>query len=60
LIGRYLITLYYNISPPFAKVIAQSKNMRAFVRMNLKPIIRFLKSNRALEEGEQQREKRNR
>jgi hypothetical protein len=45
LIGRYLITSYYNISPPFARVIARSKNMRAFVRMNLKPIIRFLESN---------------
>lgn len=45
LIGRHLITLYYNTSPPFARVIAQSKNMRAFVRMNLNPIIRFLESN---------------
>jgi very-short-patch-repair endonuclease len=45
LIGRYFITLYYNTSPPFARVIARSKNMRAFVRMNLKPIIRFLESN---------------
>jgi very-short-patch-repair endonuclease len=45
LIGRYLITLYYNISPPWARVIARSKNMRAFVRMNLKPIIRLLESN---------------
>jgi very-short-patch-repair endonuclease len=47
LIGRYFITLYYNISPPFARIIARSKNMRAFVRMNLKPVIRFLESNSA-------------
>jgi very-short-patch-repair endonuclease len=42
LIGRYFIALYYNTSPPFARVIARSKNIRAFVRMNLKLIIRFL------------------
>ena len=44
LIGRYFITLYYNASPPLARVIARSKNMKAFVRLNLKPIIRFLES----------------
>jgi very-short-patch-repair endonuclease len=42
LIGRCLIALYYNTSPPLARAIAPSKIMRAFVRMNLKPIIRFL------------------
>jgi very-short-patch-repair endonuclease len=45
LIGRYLITLYYNLSPPLARVIARSKNMKALVRLNLKPIISFLESN---------------
>jgi very-short-patch-repair endonuclease len=45
LVGRYLINLYYNTSPPLARVISRSKNMRAFVRMNLKPIIRFLESD---------------
>ena len=45
LIGRYLITLYYNTSPPLARVIARSKKMKAFVRLNLKPIIRFLESS---------------
>ena len=45
LIGRYLITLYYNTSPPLARVIARSKNMKAFVRLNLKLIIRFLESS---------------
>jgi very-short-patch-repair endonuclease len=45
LIGKHLITLYYNTSPPFARVIARSKNLRALVRMNLKPIIRLLESN---------------
>ena len=41
LIGRNLICIYYNVSPPLARIIAQSKSMKAFVRMNLKPIIRF-------------------
>ncbi|MCJ7559120.1 endonuclease domain-containing protein [Candidatus Bathyarchaeota archaeon] len=45
LIGRYLVTLYYNTSPPLARVIARSKNMKAFVRLNLKLIIRFLESS---------------
>lgn len=45
LIGRYFITLYYNTSPPFARIIARSKNMRAFVRMTLEPVFRFLESN---------------
>jgi very-short-patch-repair endonuclease len=39
LIGRHLVTLYYNTSPPFAKVIARNKKMRAVVRLILKPII---------------------
>jgi hypothetical protein len=43
-VGRYLIKLYYSTSPPLARVISRSKNMRAFVRMNLKQIIRFLES----------------
>jgi very-short-patch-repair endonuclease len=45
LIGKYLVTLYYNTSPPWARVIARSKNMKAFVRLNLKLIIRFLESS---------------
>jgi very-short-patch-repair endonuclease len=45
LAGRYLIALYYNTSPPLARVIARSNSLRAFVRLNLKPIIRFLVSN---------------
>ena len=45
LVGRYLIALYYNASPPLARVIARSNSLRAFVRVNLKPIIRFLESN---------------
>jgi very-short-patch-repair endonuclease len=44
LIGRYFITFYYKASPPLAEVIARSKNMKAFVRLNLKQIIRFLES----------------
>jgi hypothetical protein len=43
-VGCYLIKLYYSTSPPLARVISRSKNMRAFVRMNLKQIIRFLES----------------
>ena len=46
-VGRHLITLYYNMSPPIAKFIARSKGMRAFVRLNLKPIIRGLECARA-------------
>jgi hypothetical protein len=42
LLGRQLVTLYYDISPPIARVIARSESMRAFVRLNLKPIIRSL------------------
>jgi very-short-patch-repair endonuclease len=42
LVGRCLIHLYYSRSPPLARVISRSNSMRAFVRMNLKPIIRFI------------------
>lgn len=45
LIGRNLILLYYSLSPPLARVIARSKNMKAFVREALKPIIRSLESS---------------
>lgn len=44
LIGRRLVTLYYNTSPPLASVIARSGKMKAFVRLSLKPIIRFFES----------------
>jgi very-short-patch-repair endonuclease len=44
LVGRYFITFYYEASPPLAGIIARSKNMKAFVRLNLKQIIRFLES----------------
>ena len=44
LIGRYLVTFYYKVSPPLAAVIARSKKMKAFVRLSLKPIVSFLKS----------------
>jgi very-short-patch-repair endonuclease len=42
LIGRQLIHLYYTLSPPLARVIARSKNMKTFVRLSLKPLIRSL------------------
>ncbi|MCL6578538.1 MAG: hypothetical protein K6T73_04015 [Candidatus Bathyarchaeota archaeon] len=38
-IGRCLVTLYYTLSPPIARVISRSKNMRAWIRLNLKPIV---------------------
>jgi hypothetical protein len=41
-IGRNFVDLYYDLSPPLAQVIAQNKNMKALVRLALKPIIRFL------------------
>ena len=44
LLGRHLVTLYYDVSPPIARVIARSESMRAFVRLNLQPIIRSLES----------------
>ncbi len=44
LIGRHLVYLYYDVSPPIARVISRSKNMRSFVRLNLKPIIHSLES----------------
>ena len=42
LIGRRLVYLYYKLSPPLARVIARSKNMKRFVRLSLKPVIKFL------------------
>jgi len=47
LIGKHLVTLYYNTSPPLATVIARSKKMKAFVRLSLKPIIRLFESRNA-------------
>jgi hypothetical protein len=44
LLGRHLVTLYYDVSPPIGRLIARSESMRAFVRLNLKPIIRSLQS----------------
>jgi len=37
--GKSLIILYYEISPPIARVISRSQKMRALVRFSLKPII---------------------
>jgi very-short-patch-repair endonuclease len=45
LIGRNLIYLYYNLSPPLARIIARSRSMKAFVRLSLKPIIRLFESS---------------
>jgi len=44
LLGRHLVTLYYDVSPPIARVISRSESMKAFVRLNFKPIIRSLES----------------
>ena len=47
-IGERLVTIYYCTSPPLARIIARSKNMKKFVRVSLKPIIRiFDKRNSA-------------
>jgi very-short-patch-repair endonuclease len=47
-IGERLVTLYYCTSPPLARIIARSKNMKKFVRISLKPIVRiFDKRNSA-------------
>jgi len=40
---KHVVILYYKISPPIARVIALSRNMKAFVRICLKPIIQFFK-----------------
>ena len=50
LLGRHLVYLYYDLSPPLARIIARSKNMKAFVRLNLKPIIRSLESRNKRED----------
>jgi very-short-patch-repair endonuclease len=42
---KHFATLYYKTSPPVAKVIARSKNMKAFVRLSLKPIIRLFETS---------------
>ena len=42
---KHIVILYYKISPPVARVIALSENMKAFARLCLKPIIRFLKKD---------------
>jgi len=44
ILGKNMVRLYYAVSPPIANVIARSENMRALVRLNLKPIIHTLKS----------------
>jgi very-short-patch-repair endonuclease len=48
IIGRDLIYLYYTLSPPLAKVITQSKSLRAFVRTILKPIISSLDRSKSV------------
>ena len=40
---KQVVISYYKISPPVARVIALSENVKAFFRLCLKPIIRFLK-----------------
>jgi hypothetical protein len=44
LLGKHLVTLYYDVSPSLARVIARSESLKAFVRLNLKPIIRSLET----------------
>jgi very-short-patch-repair endonuclease len=45
LIARHFVTLYYNASPPLARVISRNKKMKAFVRLSLKPIIHLVESS---------------
>lgn len=42
-ISRHLVEAYYRLSPPIANVIARSEKLRAFVRLNLKPIVETLR-----------------
>ena len=42
-VARKIVDLYYFVSPPVANVIARNKELRAFVRECLNPIINFLK-----------------
>ncbi len=45
-LGRSLVNLYYTLSPPIAKIISRSKQMRRIVRANLQPIVRFYKKKK--------------
>jgi hypothetical protein len=47
-LGRQLVYLYYDTSPPLAEIISRSENLKAFVRLSLKPIIRSLQSRSKL------------
>ncbi|MFC1814928.1 CFI-box-CTERM domain-containing protein [Thermodesulfobacteriota bacterium] len=38
-IGRNLVKLYYNVSPPMADFIAKHDNLRALVRVSLLPVV---------------------
>jgi very-short-patch-repair endonuclease len=40
---KHFVILYYKMSPPVAKVISLSEDLKAFVRLCLKPIIYFFK-----------------
>jgi len=41
--GKQIVNFYYDVSPTIAKVIEHSRNMKAFIRHFLKPIIQTLK-----------------
>jgi hypothetical protein len=51
ILGRHLVALYYDVSPPIARVISRSESMKAFVRLNLKPIVRSLESRNDQQEN---------
>jgi hypothetical protein len=42
-VGRVLVKGYYRLSPPIADAISRSEKLRAFVRLNLNPIVETLK-----------------
>ena len=45
MLGRAFITAYYRLSPPFARLISQSENMRKLIRVTtIDPLVRLVKS----------------
>lgn len=42
LLGKLIIQFYYKVSPPIAKSIKKSQITRSFIRLLLKPVIRYV------------------
>ncbi len=45
-IGCQLVRIYYKISPPIAKLISGSKNLKTIVRHALNPLVNYLKNEK--------------